>query len=66
MRFYWSSHEVEVAKKLGDRYFIYFVWIDENEKPYGAPEIIMDPAKTILQDKTSFLVSVGTLVVQKL
>jgi hypothetical protein len=65
MRFYWSSREVEVAKKLGEGYFIYFVWIDENEKPSGV-EIIRDPAKTVLQDNTRFLVSVGTLVVQRL
>lgn len=66
LRFYWSKNEVDTAKRLGDKYFIYFVWIDEHGEPEGQLEIIPNPAKTVFENPTIYEISNGTIVVREL
>ncbi len=63
LKFYWSRNEVEQARRLGDKYFIYFVWLNSEGKPEGNPEIIENPSRTVFEDKDRFSVSFGTIVV---
>lgn len=50
--FYWTKNEMEQAKVLGSKYWIYFVGeIDKESKTSKAqPILIRDPAKNILQN----------------
>jgi hypothetical protein len=52
LNFYWSKNEIEQAKMLGSKYWIYFVGkIDEQSRTSNAePILIRDPAKSILQN----------------
>lgn len=51
MRFFWSENEIQVAKRLGGRYWIYFQGaIDAaNGVARDEPVMLHDPAKSILQ-----------------
>lgn len=51
MSFLISSNEIEVAKTLGSRYWIYFVsGIDIKTKKYDSVQVFQDPVKSILED----------------
>lgn len=52
MRFFWSENEIQVAKRLGERYWIYFQGAVDAAKGFTRDEPIMlrDPAKSILGD----------------
>ncbi|MDG7045532.1 MAG: DUF3883 domain-containing protein [Nitrososphaerota archaeon] len=65
LRFFWSKNEVDKAKELGLKYFIYFVWLGEGGEPEGDPEIIENPVKNVLENPARFLVSTGTLIVRE-
>ena len=60
--FYWSENEIEKAKLIADKYFIYLVDISKISKEGYDPTIIQNPANTILGNDewilspTSFLV----------
>lgn len=47
--FFWSSNEYEVAKLRGERYHIYLVDLQRIEEPNYVPEIVTNPAMTIMQ-----------------
>jgi len=50
MRFFWSENEIRVAKRLGERYWIYFQGAINVEKgiAHNEPIMLRDPATTIL------------------
>lgn len=50
--FYWSSNEKRVAEVLGENYFLYLVDLSavEQEKENYIPQIIANPAITLLSD----------------
>jgi hypothetical protein len=52
LRFFWSENEIQVAKRLGERYWIYFQGAIDAAKGIARDEPIMlrDPAKSILRD----------------
>lgn len=52
MRFFWSENEIHVAKRLGERYWIYFQGAIDAARGTARDEPIMlhDPAKSILRD----------------
>lgn len=53
IQFYWSKNEIMQAKKLGQKYWIYFVGGIDIEKKSSSQEPIMiqDPIKSILTNK---------------
>lgn len=50
--FFWSDNEIEVAKKLGDKYWIYFQGgiNTKTKKAINKPLIFQNPIKTILEN----------------
>ena len=52
MHFFWSQNEIQVATRLGERYWIYFQGgIDVgNGIARNEPIMLRDPSKLILQD----------------
>ena len=63
LRFYWSAHEIKVAKEKKDNYFIYFVWLDNEGNPLDL-ELFQNPAKKILAS-SRFVVWPGKFVVME-
>lgn len=49
-RFFWSSNEYEVARELGDQYFLYLVDRGQMQDAGYEPEIIQNPARELLAD----------------
>lgn len=47
--FYWSANEYATAKLLGEKYFIYLVSLSKTDDSTYEPEIINNPAKTIME-----------------
>lgn len=48
--FYWSKNEYEVAKLFGEKYFIYLVSLSHIDDEGYVPEIIINPAVTIMNN----------------
>ena len=48
--FYWSSNEKRVAEVLGENYFLYLVDLSAVEQENYIPQIIANPAITLLSD----------------
>lgn len=46
--FFWSSQETEVARSLGDDYFLYLVPVREGEPTLEELVVIRDPARNVL------------------
>lgn len=49
-RFFWSNNEYEVAKQLGDQYFLYLVDRGQMQDVRYGPEIIQNPAQKLFAD----------------
>lgn len=47
--FYWSKNEYEIARLNGARYYLYLVELGRINEPGYAPNMIQDPALTIMQ-----------------
>ena len=47
--FFWSKNEYEVAKAKGERYFLYLVELSRIDDPGYAPEMIRNPATSIME-----------------
>ncbi len=47
--FFWSKNEYEVAKLKGERYYLYLVELSKINDPGYAPEMIQNPATTIME-----------------
>lgn len=52
MRFFWSRNEVEVAKRLGDKYYIYLVDSNRITSADYSPEIICNPAEHLFKSES--------------
>ena len=52
LRFYWTRNEIEKAKVLGQKYWIYFIGGIEtkNESHFAAPVLIQDPYSSVLKN----------------
>ena len=68
LRFVWSSNEVEVAKKLGKKYWIYFQGgVDmKKRKVKNAPLLFQDPYQNIYLDKKLPISAHGYVVEAKI
>lgn len=64
VHFFWSQNEIEIAKKLRDQYWIYFLGgIDLNKgNAKNIPILYRDPLKTILQDASLTKIPQGLIV----
>jgi len=64
MRFFWTQNEIQVATRLGKRYWIYFQGAIDVAKGIARNEPIMlqDPAKSILQEGTFRTTPQGLIV----
>ena len=47
--FYWSKNEYETARLKTDKYYLYLVDLNRVNEPEYAPEIIQNPAVTVMQ-----------------
>jgi len=48
IRFFWSTNEISIAKKLGQKYHIYLVDVEEMDQDGYEPTILDDPANAVL------------------
>ena len=53
--FFWSRNEYEIAKLKGNRYFLYLVDLKKINEPDYVPEIIQNPATTIMKNDNWFI-----------
>lgn len=53
--FYWSNNEFNVAKLLGEQYYLYLVSLSEIEGENYAPTIISNPAQNIMSSTDWFI-----------
>ena len=53
--FYWSRNEYETAKLKADNYYLYLVDLRKIEKPGYAPEMIQNPAKSVMESDGWFV-----------
>lgn len=49
--FYWSRHEIETARALAERYFLYLVNRDAMGQPGYAPRILQDPYRMVFESE---------------
>ncbi|CUP99061.1 Uncharacterised protein [Clostridium paraputrificum] len=63
VRFYWSKNEVEVARKYGDKYYLYLVDRDKISCSEYKPEIVCNPIDILKSD--DYIVEVDSYVVKK-
>lgn len=68
MRFFWSHNEVEVARRLGERYWIYFQGAVDVAKGVARTEPIMlrNPVKSVFQDGKCTTTPQGFIVEAKM
>ena len=64
VRFIWSTNEIEVAKKVGEKYWIYFQGgIDKkNKKAKNKPLLFQNPVQTVMKDSMFTKAENGILV----
>ena len=60
--FYWSENEIEKAKELGDRYFIY-IWVNFGKPEQQLIEPIQNPYRQIIVEKYENVREIVTLQV---
>ncbi len=53
--FFWSRNEYETAKQKGERYFLYLVDLKRIDNPEYAPEIIQNPAISVMEKDEWFV-----------
>lgn len=63
--FFWSKNEVEIAKLQGEKYFLYLVDLSRIEEEGYCPEIISNPALSIMSS-SDWLVESESYHIQKI
>lgn len=53
--FFWSKNEYEIAKLKGEAYYIYLVDLSRIDTPGYIPEIIQNPAETVMKNDEWFV-----------
>jgi len=53
--FYWSKNEYDIAKLKGEQYFLYLVDLSRMNEPGYIPQIIQNPAYTVMKDDEWFV-----------
>lgn len=64
-QFFWSSNEFETASKLGDRYFLYLVDIEQYLQPGYQPLIVQNPT-TLFCETENWLVETASWKISKI
>lgn len=49
--FYWSRHEIQTAKELADKYFLYFVDRDKMSQPGYIPRMFQNPYQKVFENE---------------
>lgn len=60
--FYWSKNEYEVAKLKGEEYFLYLVDLSQTNNPDYSPDIIQNPAASIMNSDNWFVEAQSYLI----
>jgi|LSQX01.1.fsa_nt_gb hypothetical protein len=61
-KFYWSRNEIDVARTLGEQYYLYLVELEQIEKSGYSPYIINNPAHHIFHSESWYSIPDSYLV----
>lgn len=62
--FYWSKNEYDIAKLLGDKYYLYLIELEKTNNPDYIPEMISNPAKCIMTSE-NWIVEAQSYIVRR-